>query len=454
MNRSFVSMLLATLGAAGTAHAGTVYVPIPSQTMAGTSTYEVQVSVANTAAAPATVTQTLLASDSDGTQRAGVPTGPLAVNGGQTSIVKPGATFSGLLELSGATDFRYSARLVNVGGGLGVDLPLITSSTVTKANGRLSVQGLVSDASRTADLGLVNLGTTGSQCTVNLVRSDGSALAAAVTLSLNPLSHRYFTNVLSGLVDASGVADARAQVSCTQDFYAYGVLKNSATGELALVQPAASGDSTLGSPGSTPTPSPSGGGCGSTGVVCFDANGVVHQPTPINPVGRLTFAIPQGTYTRFKMSLDITVGPWYAPDPQGKVLIYWFVIDKNLDMPGMLYFRGPGPGGSVALVRHGIGLTHPEKGKIQKSFHAVIGHTYHCENDYDMGRGVYTVTITDKGTGQVQTVLTAAPNVHLYTSRPGQHFIIDMGFHENAVPDEVPDYNWVYQNVHIEAYQN
>jgi hypothetical protein len=446
-------MLLATLGAAGTAHAGTVYVPIPGQSTAGTSTYEVQVSIANTAAGPATVTQALLPSDSDGTQRTGVTASSLGVNGGQTSVVKPGAAFSGLLELSGATDFRYSARLVNAGaGGLGVDLPLITSSTVTKANGRLSVQGLVSDASRTADLALVNLATTGSQCTVSLVRSDGSALAAAATLSMNPLSHRYFANVLSGLVDASGVADARAQVSCTQDFYAYGVLKNSATGELALIQPAASGDSTLGTPGSTPPPS--GGGCGSTGVVCFDAKGIVHQPTPINPVGRLTFAFPQATYTRFKMSMDVTAGFWYAPEPEGKVLIYWFVIDKNLDMPGTLYFRGPGPGGYNALARHGIGLSTPQKAKVVKHFQAEPGHTYHVENDYDMGRGVFTATVTDKATGQVGVVLTGNTNVHLYASRPGQHFIIDMGFHENAVPDEVPDYNWVYQNVHIEAYQN
>ncbi|HEV7509673.1 MAG TPA: hypothetical protein VGS07_32675 [Thermoanaerobaculia bacterium] len=453
MNRSLLSSILLATLAAGTAHAGTVYVPLPGQNTVGTSTYEVQVSIANTAAAPATVNEALLPSDADGTQRTGVTAGTLGVNGGQTSVVKPGATFSGLLELSGASDFRYSARMVNLGGGgLGVDLPLITSSTVTKANGRLSVQGLISDATRTTDLALVNLATTASQCTVNLARSDGSALGATATVSMNPLSHRYFTNVLSGLVDASGVADARAQVSCTQDFYSYGVLKNSATGEMVLVQPAASGDSTLGTPGTTPPPT--GGGCGSAGVTCFDARGVVHQPTPVNPVGRLTFAFPQAVYTRFKMSMDITVGQWYAPDPEGKALIYWFVIDKNLDMPGMLYFRGPGPGGSVALVRHGIGLTHPEKGKIQKSFHATIGHTYHCDNDYDMGRGVYTVTITDKGTGEVQTVLTAAPNVHLYASRPGQHFIIDMGFKENGVPDEVPSFNWLYQNVHIEAYHN
>jgi hypothetical protein len=320
---------------------------------------------------------------------------------------------------------------------------------VTKANGKLSLQGLISAGPRTADLALVNLGKTAAQCTVGLARVDGSAIGASATVSLSPLSHRYFANVFSGLVDAAGVADARALVSCNQDFYAYGVLANSATGELALVQPAASGDSSLGTPG---TPGPQ-SGCGSSGVVCFDATGVVHQPSPANPVGRVTFAIPQGSYSRFKMSMDITMGAWYALDPEGKALIYWFVIDKNLDMPGMLYFRGPGPSGSTALVRHGIGLTHPQKAKIVKPFAAVVGHTYHCENDYDMGSGVYTVTITDKGTGEVQAVLTDQPNVHLYTSRPGQRFVIDMGFKENNVPDEVPSYGSLYQNIHIEAYK-
>ena len=51
-------------------------------------------------------------------------------------------------------------------------------------------------------------------------------------------------------------------------------------------------------------------------------------------------------------------------------------------------------------------------------------------------------------------MLTGNTNVHLYASRPGQHFIIDMGFRENNVPDEVPDYNWLYQNIHIEAYHD
>ena len=449
MTRSIVSsLLLAMLGAAGAAHAGTVYVPLPGKAVVGTSAYEVQVSIANTAGQGATVNQTLLASDTDGTQRTGVTATPLAVNGGQTSVVKPGAAFNGLLELSGAADFRYSARVVTA-GGLGIDLPLISSSTVTKANGKLSLQGLVSAGSRTADLALVNLGKTAAQCTVSLARADGSALGANAAVSFSPLSHRYFANVLAGLVDASGVADARALVSCNQDFYAYGVLANSATGEIALVQPAASGDSTLG----TGSPGPQ-SGCGSPGVTCFDAQGIVHQPSPANPVGRVTFAIPQGTYSRFKMSMDITVGPWYSLDPQGKALIYWFVIDKNFDMPGMLYFRGPGDGGGTALVRHGIGLTHPQKLKIVTPFLATVGHTYHCENDYDMGGRVFSVTITDKASGQVAAVLTDTPNAQAYTSKAGQRFIIDMGFKENNVPDEVPSYNWLYQNIHIEAYKS
>jgi hypothetical protein len=448
MTRSIVSsLLLALLCVSGAAHAGTVYVPLAGQTTVGPASYEVQVSIVNTAAASANVDQVLLGTDTDGTQRTGVTPSTLSVAGARTSVVKPGAAFRGLLEISGAADFRYSARLVSLSGGRSVDLPVIASGDVIKANGKLSLQGLVSTSTVTTDLALVNLGKAAAQCTVSLVRADGISLGASATLSLKSLSHRYFGNVFAGLVDGNGISDARAQVSCTQDFYAYALLADGATGNVAVTRPAASGESTLSLPGA-----PGGGtSCGSTGVACFDASGVVHQPTPANPVGRVTFTIPAATYKRFKMSLDITVGPWYSRDPSAKHLIYWFVIDKNFDMPGMLFFRGPSS--YTALVRHGIGLTHPQKGKIEKSFQATPGRTYHVENDYDMGNRIYKVTITDKATGEVKVILPDVPNVPQFTTKAGQRFLIDMGFKENAVPDEVPSYNWVYQNIHIEAFQ-
>jgi hypothetical protein len=334
MTRSIVySVFLATLCAAGAAQAGTVYVPLAGLTTVGPASYELQVSYVNTSGQTATVNQVLLGTDTDGTQRTGVTVTPFSLLPSQTAVVRSTEAIRGLFELSGPVDFRYSARLVNLGSGAVVDLPVIDSNSITKANGKLSLQGLISAGARTTDLALINLGKAATQCTVTLVRADGSAIGASATVSLKPLSHRHFANVFAGLAGAGGLSDARAQVSCTQDFYAYALIADSATGGVGVIRPAASGESTLGAPGAQAD-------CGS-GAVCFDAKGIVHQPTPSNPVGRVTFGIPAGIYKRFKMSLDVTVGPWYSGDPGAKHLIYWFVIDKNLDMPGMLFFRGP-----------------------------------------------------------------------------------------------------------------
>src|SRR5262245_35171771 len=88
MARSVVRcFLLSALVAAGVAHAGTVYVPSPGLATLGGSTYEVQISLSNTAIAARDVKQTLLANDTDGTVRSGAPS-TLSVQPGRTSVVK------------------------------------------------------------------------------------------------------------------------------------------------------------------------------------------------------------------------------------------------------------------------------------------------------------------------------------------------------------------------------
>src|SRR5215470_6621042 len=100
MTRSVaVSLLASTLTAAGAAHAGTVYVPLPGVTTVGGATYEAQVSISNPATLGRSIDQVQLPTDSDGTQRSGTPS-PLAVMAGRTSVVKPAASFRGLLELT------------------------------------------------------------------------------------------------------------------------------------------------------------------------------------------------------------------------------------------------------------------------------------------------------------------------------------------------------------------
>ena len=450
MSRSLASILLALAGAlaaASTAQAGTVYVPLPGVSQIGTTGYEAQASIANGSAQVADVQEVLLANDTDGTQRTGTPA-PLQVQPGRSMLVRPGDSFRGLLELTGPQSLRYSARLAGLGqtGGMGVYLPVLTSENLIVANRTVTLLGLVSGGTRSSDLAVVNLGQAAAQCTINLYRADGTPLGSTATIQMRPVSQRYFGNALGGLVDpGTSVSDARATVSCTQAFYAYAILANTGNGEIAYVGPAGSGESTLRVPGSQPNPT-----CGA-GAICFTASGAVHRPTPATPVGRVTFPAPVGTFTHLRMSMDVTVGSWYAPDPDGKHLIYWFVINRNLDMPGMLYFRGPDQ--SVALARHGIGLKHPDKLRIQQPFQAVPGRTYHVVHDYDMGRGVLTITITDSATGQIMTTLLDTPNVRSYVFKAGDQFLIDMGFREGVVPDEVPSFNgWVYANVLLEVF--
>jgi hypothetical protein len=314
-------------------------------------------------------------------------------------------------------------------------MPSIAPDALGAPGATLVLEGLVSDDTRTTGLALANLAASAAQCTVSLLSADGTVLGAASTVALAPRSHRYLGDVFAGLQEVTG---ARAAVSCDQPFYAFAVIPDRATGEVAVVDPTPLRAKISIAPCSA-----------GSRAVCFDATGVVHRPTAATPVKRVAFAVPPGTYGRVKMSLDVTVGPWYAPDPDGKHLIYWFVLNRNFDMLGMLYFRGPNA--YTALARYGIGLTHPQKIKLVKPFKAVPGHTYRCENDLDMAGGVINITVTDKSTGEVMR-LRGAANVRQLTTKLGDRFFIDMAFRENKVPDEVPSFDWTYRDIHIEAY--
>jgi hypothetical protein len=306
-----------------------------------------------------------------------------------------------------------------------------------RSNETLVLEGLVSGGTRTTGLALANLAGSAAQCTVTLTDAGGAALGKALTVSVEPRSHRYLDDVFAGF-DGGGIEKARAAVSCTGAFHAFAVIPDRAEGTVAVIDPLS-------------FPTKAGVAPCATGskVVCFDAKGIVHQPSKATPVKRLSFALPPGIYGRVRMTLDVTVSSWYAPDQDAKHLVYWFVLNKNFDMLGMLYFRGPNA--STALSRYGVGLTHPQKIKLVKPFKAVPGRTYRCENDLDMAAGVITINVTDTVTGAV-TKLRGVANVRQLSTKVGDRLIIDMAFPEDKTPDEVPSYGWIYKDVHIEAY--
>jgi hypothetical protein len=307
----------------------------------------------------------------------------------------------------------------------------------------LSLRGLFASESIAANLAFVNLAKSENRCTLALATADGASLGPVMSLTLRALENRPFLNVFEHKV--SRLTEARATISCDRDFSAYALLTDAGTGQVDLVTPEESDGASLELPAKVAT-------C-PVGAVCFDAPGIVHIPAPPPgmPVGRVSFPAPAGATKRLRLSIDVTVAAWYPKLPRGKHLIYWFVVSKNIDMPGLLYFLGPGR--DEAFARHGMGLTHPQKIKIIKPFKAVVGHTYHVDNDYDMAGGKYTVTITDTTTGVVKVVLNSKPNVTSYTVKAGANFLVDMGFFPDREPTEVPSYKWKYANVHVEAYR-
>lgn len=438
MIRIASKLLLASLFVAGAAHAGVVYVPIPPTPEAAADSYETQVSVGNLSSTARSAFSSELDAASGPARKSRI-----SVRSGQTFVMKLPAGSQGLWQISGDSGLSYEARVVSK-GAFAVDLPVITSESMFRGGQTLSLQGLFASESTATNLAFINLAQTGNRCSLALTTADGVRMGPVMTMTLKAMENRPFLNVFERSIEAYGITEARAAISCTQDFYAYALLADSATGRLDVVAPEEEAD-TLEVPAAEACP---------TGATCFDAPGIVHipgpPPGPPLPVGRVSFPAPAGVAKRFRLSMNVTVGPWFPKQPSGKHLIYWFVINKNPDMPGLLYFRGPGK--NEAFARHGLKLTHPEKIKIIKPFAAQVDHTYHVANDYDLARRTYTVTITDVDTGKVEVTLTGRPNLTTYTIKPGSKFLVDMGFYPDKVPTEVPSYEWRYADVHVETY--
>ncbi len=340
-----------------------------------------------------------------------------------------------------AGDRPFSLTPESAVKALAAAAPVVDETTTFQGGQTLALRGLFASGSVAADLALVNRAQAINRCTLALATADGLGLGPVISLTLGPGETRPFVDAFRGR--ASVLTETKATVSCERSFYAYALLADGDTGRLDTVTPEPSAEALTLAKDDVPCPA----------TACFDAPGIDHIPAPPPglPVGRVSFPAPVLTARRLRLTIDVKVADWYPQDPSGKHLIYWFVVDKNIDMPGLLYFLGPNK--NEAFARHGMGLKHPQKIKVIKPFAAQVGHTYHIDNDYDMGHGKYTVTITDADTGKVAVVLKSRPNVRSYTIKPGLDFLVDMGFFPGHVDGEVPSYGWEYSNVHVEVYK-
>lgn len=179
---------------------------------------------------------------------------------------------------------------------------------------------------------------------------------------------------------------------------------------------------------------------------CYEENGLVHAPTPANQVHRLSYVPPAGTYTRFRLEMDVYHGGW-ATDPAAiRHNLFWLARDeRNFDMIGYGNFEKP----STVHMVHGFGMVHGDKPKLRTNASLPEYDTYHISYIYDPGNQVVSMTVTRQG-NPVAT-LSDVPNVTSIQFSNNMTIDVDFGFEEGLNDAEPPTYGWEYRDVCLQV---
>jgi hypothetical protein len=310
------------------------------------------------------------------------------------------------------------------------------------------VLGLQRDAAHFADLYIVNLGATAAACKVTVLSATGAVLIPTTSQTFKPLSMRRFADALASVPNA--VADnARAAVSCDQEFYAFAFVVSASGGTTpfaSIMAPAGTGSSTLLVPGSNST-----AGCqGSSAAHCYFQSGLVFAPQRGNNIKRVAFDVRAGQYKKAHLRMDVTYGGPNAINPNGLQLFFWMAIDgKNPDLLGYTLTRDRN---KELMLRTGIGVTATQKSKIVQPFSLVVGQTYTLDYIYDTERKEILWNLFEQGTGRLATSLRDVPNVNNINLGLDGFIAVDLSM-DGRNPAEPPSWGWKYSNVLFEIFK-
>lgn len=261
--------VLGLLAVATPALAGSVYLPIASNETLGDRQLHTELWISNPTGEVLQVTTLFIPSRTDGTGTDRNVLIPLEIAPGATLFISnttpTGA--SGMLEINADPALVFSSELVaetvppaepdpeaesgNVSAP-GARLPLVSSENLIPAGGVAQLQALARTSSGTvSSVGLINLSQEAARCTARVFTAAGGQVGGTAVLPMPPLSHVQFNEAL-GILGLSDARNVRVELSCDQEFYAYGVVLGKEPEETLFIQPSVSGESSLLAPGLLP----------------------------------------------------------------------------------------------------------------------------------------------------------------------------------------------------------
>jgi len=444
--RTVAGVFVFGLGLASAVHAGTAYVPLPGGDAVGAG-YRVQIAVTNTSDETLDVSAVQLVPGEDGTEVKGPRIKRVSLGAGRTFLLTPEAGQGRLLSLSGSPALRYSARLI--GGadaaGRGVELPVITGESLSSAEDMLLVQGLDSIGSRITDLVVVNLGERAGTCSAILQRADGSEIGNRFDVSLAPMAYKVLADVLAGQGE---ISEARATVSCSNDFYAYAHVRDRDGGRVAILSPASWSDVLFGSIDGMEKIA---GLCaaGTASTVCTYAG--PFTPTKPNPNTTLAISMfpPAGLYKSLTAHVEVKVTGWNPKNTKGAHGVIYIAVNKNKRLLANVFLRGTGS--NYVYMRHGDCPAGCFKAKVGKALSAQIGSTYVF--DYVYNANTQKIHLDVRLNGQIVAQLDDKPMRRVIEIVPKDRVIIGLSNPFCDSKEEPCSLGWQYSNVRVELFK-
>lgn len=443
-----LALVAAVSASISPAWAGFVYVPVLDRAGSGGSSHSTEVWLANNHPQERRYGTFFLPAGANGATRSGTSAKATIAGGRTVKLVGAGAGQRGLLEIETVAPVQIEARMVNSpssGFGAYTSVPVISSENALAPGAVAHLLALSRDNSGTyTDLEIVNLGTQAAQCSVQFFRTDGSAIAAAATVAVPPLSLRQFGDAL-GVLGQTAVADTRARVSCNQTFYAFAALYNPARTMLTFVTPAASGASTLSGPngGGEPGPTP--------GAIVFERTGALHTPVEGSEIRQINVPVPQAlSLKRMIIEWDVVPGAWTAIKPEGNHNLIWVHRGKyrSNTIANVNTFGPPRSG-----IKNTQNVDMPAKALFAKEVPLALqqGVSYHLRYVYDAEANRITLTVTSGG-ATVATLEMEGSTPSGRLTVPATGLTVQFGHTAAQALEgiEFPTYGWQYSNLRLE----
>lgn len=434
--RSFTLAVVATLIAGTSAEAGDVVVPLASNQTLQDLTYVTRVWVANPSTTAQTFTGVFYPAGADGTtEPAASPAQTTAP--GQTRVYSSpvGVGFTGMLALRGADDLRVTARLETRSGDrlLGAsEVRPITADTAFAAGTTAQLAGFERSAgSAITDLYLFNLDTSQAQCTLRVLRVDGSAIADTITLQLAPRQRRDFVDAL-GMLQQNGVTDVRMEASCDHRFWIAGLLRR-VNAPATVLSPSAAVSGTLF--GSGPPPPPP-----SDGSVVFSVPGMFLNAVRNDSYRTYPLPLVEGkAYRKSVVEFDLTAGKF----PDGNFTGIHSLRRAHKQRANRILYYG-------LTVNNFNNRSVVDLGKnellIKGDGPWVLHHTYHVRFTYDVRAGTVQLDIFE---GSERKLSISGPAQHDDLSFDGNPVSVDFGQVGVADGAYFPPLGWQYANLRV-----